>query len=204
MHDPMIKGDSTAPDLSASPGSDGDRRVFQIHASTSFHLNWAHSVSEQVGWSEEGRQGGSLQVEKAEQATQKSSSRIHQNYSAMSPLSLMVTGLQPLLHLFNPSRFFTSITTHFQSLILRILRAGPVPRHVAFVMDGNRRFARERGWVVRRGHEEGFESLKSVRGIPRLFFVLFLRGLPFRWSWEDTISLCGVEDTVYHCLCVLD
>jgi undecaprenyl diphosphate synthase len=33
---------------------------------------------------------------------------------------------------------------------------------IAFVMDGNRRWARERGWIVKRGHEEGFESLKGV------------------------------------------
>ncbi|KAJ9117751.1 hypothetical protein QFC20_000029 [Naganishia adeliensis] len=81
----------------------------------------------------------------------------------MSSLSLYIPHpILHLLHLFNPSRFITNITSHFQSLILRILRAGPIPRHVAFVMDGNRRFARERGWVVRRGHEEGFESLKST------------------------------------------
>lgn len=61
-----------------------------------------------------------------------------------------------------PSSLLTRISQSFESLILRILRAGPVPRHVAFVMDGNRRWARERGWIVRRGHEEGFESLKGV------------------------------------------
>lgn len=92
----------------------------------------------------------------------------------MSSLSLYIPHpILHLLHLFNPSRIFSNITSHFQSLILRILRAGPVPRHVAFVMDGNRRFARERGWVVRRGHEEGFESLKSVRMIR---FFSFFRG----------------------------
>jgi ditrans,polycis-polyprenyl diphosphate synthase len=64
-----------------------------------------------------------------------------------------------------------------------------VPRHVAFVMDGNRRFARERGWVVRRGHEEGFESLKSVRGIPRLDLSCFCGAYLFVGRGK-TLSLC--------------
>lgn len=95
------------------------------------------------------------------------------------------TTLRDLLHL--PQRLFNNITNHFQRIILRILRSGPIPRHVAFVMDGNRRFARDRGWVVRRGHEEGFESLKSVR----IIFVSFFRleELTFS-SCGKTLSLC--------------
>jgi hypothetical protein len=47
-------------------------------------------------------------------------------------------------------------------LLLAILRTGPIPKHCAFVMDGNRRFARLRGRPVFDGHLEGFDSLKRV------------------------------------------
>lgn len=47
--------------------------------------------------------------------------------------------------------------------LLAVVAAGPVPAHCAFVMDGNRRFARLRGRPVFDGHLEGFDSLKRVR-----------------------------------------
>jgi undecaprenyl diphosphate synthase len=37
-----------------------------------------------------------------------------------------------------------------------------VPRHVAIIMDGNGRWARERGWRRSKGHEEGAESVRAV------------------------------------------
>lgn len=52
-------------------------------------------------------------------------------------------------------------------LLLRLLALGPVPRHVAFVMDGNRRFARLRGQRVVEGHLRGFESLRTVSPVER-------------------------------------
>lgn len=49
-----------------------------------------------------------------------------------------------------------------RNLVVHALRLGPRPRHVAFIMDGNRRSARKRNLPVRVGHEEGFEALKRV------------------------------------------
>ena len=43
-----------------------------------------------------------------------------------------------------------------------IMRAGRTPRHVAFIMDGNRRFARERGWEVQQGHLRGYDKLEET------------------------------------------
>jgi len=37
-----------------------------------------------------------------------------------------------------------------------------VPRHIAIIMDGNGRWARERGEARIRGHEEGAESVRAV------------------------------------------
>jgi len=43
------------------------------------------------------------------------------------------------------------------------LRAGTIPRHVAFIMDGNRRFARREGVETSLGHSMGFDKLREVR-----------------------------------------
>ena len=44
--------------------------------------------------------------------------------------------------------------------VLRALRVGgPVPKHVAFIMDGNRRWARKSKLAVREGHARGGEKL---------------------------------------------
>ncbi|KAH8831635.1 Decaprenyl diphosphate synthase-like protein [Flagelloscypha sp. PMI_526] len=49
-----------------------------------------------------------------------------------------------------------------QRLVLRILAAGPVPRHVAFVMDGNRRYARRNHKQIAHGHYQGFLALRKA------------------------------------------
>ena len=37
-----------------------------------------------------------------------------------------------------------------------------LPRHVAFIMDGNGRWAKSQGWKRVRGHEEGAESVRAI------------------------------------------
>lgn len=37
-----------------------------------------------------------------------------------------------------------------------------MPRHVAIIMDGNGRWAKERGWIRLQGHREGARSVKRV------------------------------------------
>ena len=44
----------------------------------------------------------------------------------------------------------------------RIVGTGPTPQHVAFIMDGNRRFARERGMAVATGHRRGYDKLEEA------------------------------------------
>ncbi|KAJ7287238.1 Decaprenyl diphosphate synthase-like protein [Mycena rebaudengoi] len=49
-----------------------------------------------------------------------------------------------------------------ERLLLRILAAGPIPQHVAFVMDGNRRYARMNQKAIHQGHSDGFVALRRV------------------------------------------
>lgn len=59
-----------------------------------------------------------------------------------------------------------------RDLLVGAIRQGPVPQHVAFVMDGNRRFARSHRIETVEGHNLGFEALARVSR------PLFLYSLP--------------------------
>ncbi|KRH31659.1 hypothetical protein GLYMA_10G003300v4 [Glycine max] len=43
-----------------------------------------------------------------------------------------------------------------------ILSMGPVPSHIAFIMDGNRRYAKKRNMEEGDGHKAGFTALMSI------------------------------------------
>ncbi|KAK4954767.1 cis-prenyltransferase [Elasticomyces elasticus] len=49
-----------------------------------------------------------------------------------------------------------------RELLIGALRQGPIPRHVAFVMDGNRRYARDHAIETVEGHNLGFEALARM------------------------------------------
>ncbi|CAN6463980.1 unnamed protein product [Victoria cruziana] len=49
-----------------------------------------------------------------------------------------------------------------RKFIMSIVSAGPMPTHVAMIMDGNRRFARYRKLKKNSGHRYGFQSLVST------------------------------------------
>lgn len=65
-----------------------------------------------------------------------------------------------------------------RDLLVGAIRQGPVPQHIAFIMDGNRRFARTHGIETVEGHNLGFEalarvSLMSIFGLERFIFRIF-------------------------------
>ncbi|GFF99077.1 dehydrodolichyl diphosphate syntase complex subunit SPAC4D7.04c [Aspergillus lentulus] len=49
-----------------------------------------------------------------------------------------------------------------RDLLMKIARQGPIPHHVAFIMGGNRRFARAHGMPIEQGHELGAAAMKEV------------------------------------------
>ncbi|KAF7273284.1 hypothetical protein GWI33_014005 [Rhynchophorus ferrugineus] len=51
--------------------------------------------------------------------------------------------------------------TPVQRFCSNILACGPVPRHIAFIMDGNRRYAKKKQIDKAVGHSRGFEKLSE-------------------------------------------
>ncbi|NP_998352.1 dehydrodolichyl diphosphate synthase complex subunit DHDDS [Danio rerio] len=49
-----------------------------------------------------------------------------------------------------------------ERLTANILKAGPMPKHVAFIMDGNRRYAQKEHKERQEGHTQGFEKLAET------------------------------------------
>ncbi|KAJ3346581.1 hypothetical protein HDU83_002864 [Entophlyctis luteolus] len=80
--------------------------------------------------------------------------------STLASLAAAAAAAAPALHVFAMLRAWA--IRMLMALVLRIMRLGPVPRHVAFIMDGNRRFARKRGLDVSRGHAEGADTLEQT------------------------------------------
>lgn len=72
-----------------------------------------------------------------------------------------------------------------QEILTSILKTGPIPQHVAFIMDGNRRFAKNNGLELGEGHVAGFESLSKVSAqlskMSYFLTVLDSRGFVRRW-----------------------
>ncbi|KAF2690184.1 Undecaprenyl diphosphate synthase [Lentithecium fluviatile CBS 122367] len=73
--------------------------------------------------------------------------------------SLHRSGISKWLASFPP---FAWAVRELRELLIGALRQGPVPQHVAFVMDGNRRFARERHIETVEGHNMGSEALARI------------------------------------------
>lgn len=43
-----------------------------------------------------------------------------------------------------------------------LLKLGPIPQHIGFIMDGNRRFAKRLALDSHKGHALGFKQLEQV------------------------------------------
>ncbi|XP_058454602.1 dehydrodolichyl diphosphate synthase complex subunit DHDDS [Malaya genurostris] len=55
-----------------------------------------------------------------------------------------------------------SVLPWYHRAIIKVLQAGPIPQHVAFIMDGNRRFARKENIAKAEGHSKGFDKLSET------------------------------------------
>lgn len=66
-----------------------------------------------------------------------------------------------------------------QKLCINVIKSGEVPKHVAFIMDGNRRFAKKANVKKIEGHVKGFDKLAETLqwclelGIPEVTVYAF-------------------------------
>lgn len=61
--------------------------------------------------------------------------------------------------------------TFFQLFCIRVLKTGRIPQHIAFIMDGNRRYAKKTSVDTKLGHHRGFDKLSETLKV--LLFVNF-------------------------------
>lgn len=77
-----------------------------------------------------------------------------------------------------------------------LLPAEDLPRHVAVIMDGNRRWARAKGITEFEGHAAGVEAVRGIlqhavrRGVPMLTLYAFSRE---NWARSDD-EVAGLFD----------
>lgn len=60
-------------------------------------------------------------------------------------------------------QIFNALMSLMRRFIFRVLRVGPIPNHISFIMDGNRRFAKKHNIKsVNAGHRACFISVTYV------------------------------------------
>lgn len=52
----------------------------------------------------------------------------------------------------------------YEKLAFNVIKCGPIPRHIAIIMDGNRRFAKTENIEKIEGHSRGFDKLSECLG----------------------------------------
>ncbi|XP_041004629.1 dehydrodolichyl diphosphate synthase CPT3-like isoform X1 [Juglans microcarpa x Juglans regia] len=57
---------------------------------------------------------------------------------------------------------FENLVTFLRRCIFYVLSVGPFPYHIAFIMDGNRRYAKKQNFMEGNGHSVGFLALLSM------------------------------------------
>lgn len=56
----------------------------------------------------------------------------------------------------------SKVGSFLRKCVCSVLSAGPTPRHIAFIMDGNRRYARKKNLEEGTGHGVGFSALTKM------------------------------------------
>ncbi|KAK0595048.1 hypothetical protein LWI29_003013 [Acer saccharum] len=59
-------------------------------------------------------------------------------------------------------QLFCSLGSVMRRCLFRFLSVGPIPNHLAFIMDGNRRYSKKKNLEEGAGHRDGFSSLMSI------------------------------------------
>jgi len=70
----------------------------------------------------------------------------------------------------------------YENWLYTQISEGPIPKHIAIIPDGNRRWARTQGFDVNVGHEVGYERLEEV----------------LKWLWELGVKVVTVYAMSYE------
>jgi len=81
--------------------------------------------------------------------------KYHLEYSSKDSMATL-----PLLQII--SNLLNIIGGWFEHLLLLTLACGPIPTHMAFIMDGNRRYARAQGKQGYEGQAHGMIVFRNV------------------------------------------
>lgn len=66
---------------------------------------------------------------------------------------------------FSKAVIYPTIVSKSSEFLLSVLKLGPVPSHVGFIMDGNRTYARKKNLSPTDGHAMGALTLQQVSTI---------------------------------------
>ena len=67
-----------------------------------------------------------------------------------------------------------------------------LPKHIAIIMDGNRRWAKEKGLDTKLGHKEGAENLKRIANYANKIGIKYLTVYAFSTeNWKRTKEEVG-------------
>ncbi|KAL3835557.1 hypothetical protein ACJIZ3_010293 [Penstemon smallii] len=61
-----------------------------------------------------------------------------------------------------PTQLLEGLCSFLRAYIFSVLSIGPMPRHIAFIMDGNRRYAKNRNLEDGTGHRVGYLALTNM------------------------------------------
>lgn len=74
-----------------------------------------------------------------------------------------------------------------------VVKVGPMPGHIAFIMDGNRRYARQHNKKIVAGHREGGIKLKEVHFSTSSLFPVFLEVCTLTRQMLDNCNAMGIH-----------
>ncbi|KAF8633468.1 hypothetical protein AX15_001428 [Amanita polypyramis BW_CC] len=98
------------------------------------------------------------------------------------------------------------LLTHLRNFLLYVLASGPIPSHIAFVMDGNRRYARLQHKAVQQGHIQGYQTLRHILELclrlgVKCVSVYAFSIENFKRSKEEVDALMGLAEEKLEELC---
>jgi len=91
---------------------------------------------------------------------------------------------------------YQKVLARAHKCLFSILAAGPVPQHMAFIMDGNRRYARSKNRKIQQGHVAGFNALRRVRSL------LSRTKLVRSYAFSGTGGLLANQRALCFCICI--